>query len=71
MLMPIYNAAETLPETIDSLLKQSMPDFEIVAINDGSTDDTAAILHARAEEDTRIRPINLPHVGLIAALKPG
>ena len=71
MLMPIYNAAETLPETIDSLLKQSMPDFEIVAINDGSTDDTAAILQARAEEDNRIRPINLPHVGLIEAQNHG
>ena len=71
VLMPAHNAAATLPETLDSLREQSMPDFEIVALNDGSSDNTGAILRACADEDSRIRPIDLPRVGLIEALNLG
>ena len=71
VLMPVHNAATTLPETLDSLRSQSLPDFELVAVNDGSTDETGEILHAFADEDPRMRPIDLPCVGLIEALNRG
>ena len=56
VLMPAHNAAATLPETLDSLRAQSMPDFEIVAVNDGSSDNTGEILRALAKEDHRELP---------------
>lgn len=71
VLMPTHNAANTLPETLDSLRAQSMRDFELVAVNDGSNDDTGPILHACAAKDSRVRPIDLPRVGLIEALNSG
>ena len=71
VLMPAHNAASTLPDTLDSLLSQSLRDFEVVAVNDGSSDDTGVILRAFAAEDPRIRPIDIPHVGLIEALNCG
>lgn len=40
VLMPCYNASNTLDEAIQSILSQSMHDFEVVAVNDGSTDET-------------------------------
>ncbi len=71
VLIPVHNAATTLPETLDSLRAQSLPDFEVVAVNDGSSDETGAILQACAAEDPRVRPIDLPRVGLIEALNHG
>ena len=71
ILIPVHNAETTLPETLDSLRAQSLPDFEVVAVNDGSNDETGPILHACAAEDLRIRPIDLPRVGLIEALNHG
>ncbi len=71
VLMPAHNAATTLPETLSSLRAQSLPDFEVVAVNDGSSDESGAILQACAAEDPRVRPIQLPRVGLIEALNRG
>ena len=71
ILMPAHNAAITLHETLDSLRAQSLPDFEVVAVNDGSSDETGSILEAWADDDPRVHPINLPRVGLIEALKRG
>lgn len=71
VLLPVYNAADTLPEALDSLLAQTLADFEIIAVDDGSTDDSGAILHATAARDPRIRPAFAPHAGLIAALNRG
>lgn len=69
--MPCYNAIETLDETLESLFGQTFPDFEIVAVDDGSTDGTAERLQAWAQRDDRLRPLVLPHAGIIAALNAG
>ncbi|MBS0124923.1 glycosyltransferase family 2 protein [Thetidibacter halocola] len=50
-----YNAAATLPRTLDSLRAQDFADFEIVAIDDGSKDDTVAVLHEHAAREPRLR----------------
>ncbi|MFM8322677.1 MAG: glycosyltransferase [Chloroflexota bacterium] len=71
VLLPCYNAARTLPQTLDSLLRQTLADFEIVAVNDGSTDETPALLRAWAAREPRLRLLDLPHGGIIPALNAG
>jgi glycosyltransferase involved in cell wall biosynthesis len=60
-----------LPEALDSLFAQTLPDFEIIAVDDGSSDDTLAILQAYASRHSRLRPLSVPHGGIIAALNAG
>lgn len=71
VLLPIYNAATTLPQTVHSLCQQRFDDFEIIAINDGSEDTTPNVLDQYAKKDARIRVIHQAHSGLIEALNLG
>src|SRR5690606_37978741 len=68
VLLPCRNAAEHLPEAIASLEAQTYADFEVVAVDDGSTDATAALLEAWAARDGRIRVLRTPPRGLVPAL---
>lgn len=70
ILLPVYNAGETLPETLQSILNQSYRDWELIVINDGSTDRSEAILLSYT--DPRIRYYkNDINLGLIATLNKG
>jgi glycosyltransferase involved in cell wall biosynthesis len=69
ILLPVYNGASTLDEALDSLETQTMGDFEIVVVDDGSTDATPALLTRRSSPRTRV--ISSPHVGLLKALNRG
>lgn len=71
VLMPVYNAAATLPATLESLLCQTWHNFEIIAVDDGSTDDSLALMQQWEGRDARLRPIAAPHRGLIPALNCG
>jgi len=71
VLMPCYNASKTLLEALDSLSRQTFPNFEVIAVDDGSTDATQKILQEWAARDKRLHVISRPHQGLIAALKAG
>ncbi|MBK34580.1 MAG: glycosyl transferase [Gemmatimonadetes bacterium] len=71
VLLPVYNAERTLQEALDTLTAQTLGDFEVVAVNDGSTDRTADILDRAAAHDDRIRILNYPHRGLIDSLNDG
>jgi len=80
VLMPVFNAAGTLPTALDSLLAQTWTDFEIVAVDDGSNDDaihgrntpcTREILRHYGLRDARVRPIFTDHQGIVAALNRG
>jgi glycosyltransferase involved in cell wall biosynthesis len=53
--LPVYNAAVTLPATLDSLWRQSDQDFEVIAVDDGSTDRSYQVL--AAQRDPRLRII--------------
>ncbi len=53
--MCCYNSASTLPQTLNTLRNQSFSDFEIIAIDDGSTDDTRTLLEDWATKDGRLR----------------
>lgn len=70
VLLPVYNAGRYLQATLDSVLAQTFTNFEVIAIDDGSTDDSQAIL--RATRDPRIRVVEHRHNrGLIATLNEG
>ena len=71
VLMPVYNAAETLPAALESLASQTIERFEIVAVDDGSDDGSGEILRRWAAKDPRLRIVSIPHRGLIDALNAG
>jgi glycosyltransferase involved in cell wall biosynthesis len=71
VLLPLYNAEATVDEALDSLQGQTLVDFEVVAVDDGSGDSTAARFRARAAADPRLRLLTGPHRGLVAALNRG
>ena len=59
ILIPCYNEADNIRETIEILLEQKYPNFEIIAINDGSKDNTLAILESLAQQYAQLRVVNL------------
>lgn len=69
--MPVHNAAPTLAAAVDSLVRQTDPAWELVAVDDGSTDASGAILEAYARRDRRIRVIRAERRGLVSALNAG
>lgn len=54
-IMPVHNTAGYLPETIGSILAQTEKDFELICVDDASTDDSLAVLQTLAEKDARLR----------------
>lgn len=71
VLMPCYNAAATLDATLQSLAAQAFEDFEIVAVDDGSTDGTVLLLENWAAWEPRLKLIRRPHLGIVEALNTG
>ncbi|MCF8461081.1 MAG: glycosyltransferase family 2 protein [Flavobacteriales bacterium] len=70
VLMPVYNAEKYVGEAIESILNQTFQDFEFLIINDGSTDNSFAVI--QSYKDERIRVLNLEqNVGLVKALNIG
>lgn len=69
--MPCYNAASTLDEALESLARQTFAGFEVVSVDDGSTDGTGEILRAWAGRERRFYVIGLEHRGIIEALNTG
>lgn len=67
IIIPVYNHAEEVKKTIASLKAQAFRDFEIIAVNDGSTDNTPAVL----KEFTDLRAINISHSGAAVARNAG
>lgn len=71
VLIPVYNAAETLPAALKSLGSQTFTDFEIIAVDDGSVDKSWDILLDLARRDIRLLPVTGSHSGLISTLNTG
>ena len=69
VIMPAYNSEVYIRESIDSVLAQSFTDFELIVVDDGSTDTTAAIVESYA--DNRIRLIRQPNQGVSVARNTG
>ena len=71
VIIPAYNAAETLEETIKSLQAQTLPNWEAIIIDDGSQDETAEIATKLALEDNRLRVISQGNGGVCVARNRG
>jgi glycosyltransferase involved in cell wall biosynthesis len=69
VLMPAYNAAKYIGEAVGSILAQTFTDFELLIVNDGSTDDTLKIIHSF--KDRRIVVLSQENKGVSAALNVG
>lgn len=68
-IIPAYNAEKSIDRCINSLLKQSYENIEIIVVNDGSTDNTA--VHLQAFDDPRLRVIEVPNGGVSKARNIG
>lgn len=66
VLLPIYNGGSDLLKAVQSILAQDLPDFEIIAINDGSSDHSAEVLNSIA--DPRLKVFHQDNSGLAATL---
>ena len=71
IIIPVYNAQERLQLCVESVLKQTFRDFELILINDGSKDDSLAICRKLAEADGRIRVIDQENRGAGEARNTG
>ena len=71
VIVAIYNAEKTLPRLLDSLRAQTMQDFEVLMIDDGSTDNSGAICDKYAESDKRFKPFHKPNEGIGATRRFG
>ena len=71
VLMPVRDAAATLGSCLDSIQAQSFTDFELLVIDDASSDDTHQMVSERAAADPRIRLLRAPRRGLVACLNAG
>lgn len=69
VLMPAYNAGPFLKEAVDSVLNQHFTDFELLVINDGSTDNTSTILESYT--DPRLVVVHQENIGLVRSLNKG
>lgn len=71
VILPVHNGEKYLAECLDSLLTQTVTDFEIIVIDDGSTDGTAELLDRYRGRDTRVVPISEGKRGFVGALSRG
>lgn len=71
VIVPVYNEESLLPRCLDSILAQTMRNFELLLIDDGSTDGSAAIADEYAARDARVRVIHQPNGGISNARNGG
>ncbi len=71
IIVPVYNTEQYLPQCIDSILAQSFTDFELILVNDGSTDNSLKICKEYARKDSRIVVVNKNNEGVTKARERG
>lgn len=71
VVLPVYNAGRYLAQAVESVLAQTFRDFELIAVDDGSTDNSRALLETFARRDPRVRVISRPNTGIVGALNDG
>jgi glycosyltransferase involved in cell wall biosynthesis len=69
VVIPVYNGEKTIKETVDSVINQNFLDFELIIINDGSTDKTLEIISMIKDE--RLKVFSYPNAGLAASRNRG
>ena len=63
VIMPAYNSAATIEASVRSILSQTVSNLVLIVVDDGSTDDTAAVLERLRAEDARLIPMTVPNGG--------
>jgi len=71
IIVPVYNAAPYLPVLLASLLAQTHRDFEIIVVDDGSTDDSVSIIESFVSSDRRVRLLRQKNAGVSSARNRG
>ena len=71
VIIPVYNVEKYLQKCLESIVNQTFCDWELIAVNDGSSDKNSDILRQYAEYDTRIKVINQQNSGVSAARNAG
>lgn len=71
VVVPVYNVSKYLEECLDSVLQQSFNDFEVLLVNDGSTDDSLDLLEEVASRDSRVRVLSQFNCGAGSARNRG
>ncbi len=71
VIIPVFNTVKYLPECIDSILKQTYQDFEVILVDDGSTDGSEKICDEYSQRDNKISTIHQTNRGLVGARKVG
>ena len=70
IIVPVYNVGSFLPKCINSIISQTFTDFELILVDDGSTDNSVEICDAAAKKDSRVRVIHKEN-GVVSARKAG
>lgn len=71
VLIPVYNAQDYLAESLDCILAQTYKHWELICVDDGSTDTSLTILEDYAHKHARISVISRPNTGIVGALNDG
>lgn len=71
VIMPVYNADDYIVEAIETVLSQTLEDFELICVDDGSTDKSVEIIKSFAKKDDRIKLFEMSHVGVSTARNKG
>jgi glycosyltransferase involved in cell wall biosynthesis len=71
IILPVYNGARMLSESMDSILSQTYTNFDLICIDDGSTDDSGSILDQYAAKDLRVRVVHQENCKLPRSLSRG
>ena len=71
VIIPVYNIQQHLRECLDSVLGQSYPHLQVICVDDGSTDESPAILAEYAQKDPRVQVIRQQNAGPGAARNTG
>ena len=67
IIVPVYNAESTLPRCVDSILTQQYTDFELLLVDDGSTDSSGSLCDGYAAQDARVRAFHQENAGVSSA----
>lgn len=71
VIMPVYNADDYITQAIETILTQTLTDFELICVDDGSTDKSVEIIRSFAKKDERIKLIEMSHIGVSTARNKG
>jgi len=71
IIVPVYNVEQYLERCVESILKQTMTNFELILINDGSSDNSGQVCDELSRKDTRIRVLHIPNGGVSNARNLG